>query len=78
MFDAAVLRYNVEIEMRKERELVHRREAQEWEAAKPNKRAQLAQLSVFEKMATDLNRARSLRSFMDEIVGKGGAGGAGW
>lgn len=28
----------------------------------------LAQLTAFEKMATDLDRARSLRRFMDEIA----------
>jgi hypothetical protein len=48
--DDAALRCKVEMEMPKERELVRRRKAQEWEAAKANKRALLAQLSVFEKM----------------------------
>ena len=68
MIDAAALRYKVEMEMRKERELVRRRKAQEWDAAKANKAALLAQLTAFEKMAKDLDRARSLRRFMDEIA----------
>jgi hypothetical protein len=63
------LRRNVENEVRAERELARRKNAQEWEAAKKNKDALLAQLTSFENMATDLDRARSLRRFMDEIAG---------
>jgi ribosomal protein L17 len=64
----AALRHRVENEVRAERELARRRKAQEWEAAKANKEALLAQLIAFEKMAKDLDRARSLRRFMEEIV----------
>ncbi|MES2299468.1 MAG: hypothetical protein V4582_20695 [Pseudomonadota bacterium] len=63
----AALRRKVQNELRAERELVRRRKAQEWEAAKANKDALLAQLTAFEKMAKDLDRARSLRRFVDEI-----------
>lgn len=54
--------------MRKKRELVRRRKSQEWDVAKAHKDALLAQLTAFEKMAKDLDRARSLRRFMDEIA----------
>ena len=64
----AALRRNVENEVRAERELARRMKAQEWEAAKANKEALLAKLTAFEKMAKDLDRARSLRRLMDEIV----------
>lgn len=37
-------------------------------SAKQNKEAPLAQLTSFEKMAKDLDRARSLRRLMDEIA----------
>jgi len=65
--DDAALRRKVENEVRAERELARRRKAQEWEAAKANKDALLAQLTTFEKMAKDLDRARSLRRFIDEV-----------
>lgn len=64
----AALRRNIENEVRAERELVRRMKAQEWEATKVNKGALLAKLAAFEKMAKDLDRARSLRRLMDEIV----------
>lgn len=54
--------------MRAERELARRKKAQKWEVAKKNKDALLAQHIAFEKMAKDLDRARSLRRFMDEIA----------
>lgn len=66
--DDAALRRNVENEVRAERELVRRKKAQEWDAAKANKDALLTKLAMFEKMAKDLDRARSLRRFMDEIA----------
>lgn len=62
------LRYNVEMEVRAERELARRKKAQEWAAAKANKEALLAKLAAFEKMATDLDRARSLRRLMEEVA----------
>lgn len=62
------LRRNVENELRAERELVRRTRAQEWDVAKTNKDALLAKLAMFEKMAKDLDRARSLRRFIDEIA----------
>ena len=66
--DDAALRHNVEKEVRAERELARRKKAQEWEAAKAHKNALLATLVGFEKMATDLDRARSLRRLMGEIA----------
>jgi hypothetical protein len=66
-FDDTALRRNVENEVRAERELARHKKALEWEAAKANKDALLAQLTTFEKMAKDLDRARSLRRFMDEV-----------
>jgi hypothetical protein len=62
------LRRSVENEVRAERELVRRQKAQEWDAAKANIEALLAKLTSFEKMAKDLDRARSLRRLMDEMV----------
>jgi hypothetical protein len=53
------LRLTVEREVRAERESARRQKAQEWEAAKANKDALLTTLAGFEKMATDLDRARS-------------------
>jgi hypothetical protein len=64
----AALRRNVENEMRAERELVRRKKAQEWVVVKANKDALLAKLTAFEKMAQDLDRARSLRRLMEEIA----------
>lgn len=69
----AALRRKVENEMRAERELVRRKNAQEWEVAKANKDALLARLTAFEKMAMDLDRARSLRPLIDEISASKGA-----
>lgn len=51
--------------------LIRRRrqqQAKEWEVAKKNNDALLAQLNSFGKMARDLERVRSLRCFMDEIA----------
>lgn len=64
----AAIRRNVENEVRAERELARRAKAQEWDIAKANKDSMLAKLSEFEKMATDLDRARSLRRLMEEVA----------
>jgi len=64
--DTAVRR-NVENALRDERELTRRKKAQEWEAAKTAKEGLLAKLAGFEKMANDLDRARSLRRLIGEI-----------
>lgn len=53
--------------MRAERELARRKKAKEWDTAKANKDTLLAKLTAFEQMAKDLDRARSLRHFLDEI-----------
>ena len=66
--DDAALRHNVQKEVRAEREMARRKKAQEWEVAKKNKDALLATLAGVEKMAKDLDRARSLRRFVDEIA----------
>jgi hypothetical protein len=66
--DDAALRRNIESEVRAEREAVRRRKSQEWDVAKVQKDSLLKQLASFEKMATDLDRARSLRRLMDEIT----------
>lgn len=63
----AALRRKVENELRAEREVVRRRKSQEWDVAKAHKDSLLKQLASFEKMATDLDRARSLRRMMDKI-----------
>lgn len=60
-------RRNVERQLQAERELIRRKKAQEWEAAKVKKDALLAMLAGFEKMASDLIRARSLRQLIEEI-----------
>lgn len=54
--------------MRAERELARCKKAQEWDAAKANKGTLLAKLTSFEKLAMDLERARSLRRLTDEIA----------
>ena len=64
----AALRRKVENEVRAERELARRVKAQAWETEKANKDALLAALAGFEKMAKDLDRSRSLRRLMKEIV----------
>jgi len=64
----SAIRRKVENEVRAERELARRKKAQEWEAAKANKDSLLATLAGFEKMAKDLDRARSLRRLMEEIA----------
>jgi hypothetical protein len=65
--EAAALRRKVEIEVRAERELERKKNAKAWEIAKANKDKQLAKLTAFEKLASQLDRARSLRRFIDEI-----------
>ena len=62
------LRHNVEKEVRAEREPLRRKKGQEWDVAKAYKDSLLQQLASFEKMAKDLDRARSLRRFRDEIA----------
>jgi hypothetical protein len=64
----AALRRKVQTDLQAERELVRRTKAKEWEAAKSTKDQLLAALASFEKMAADLDRARSLRRLMKEIV----------
>jgi hypothetical protein len=64
----AAFRHSVEKEVRAERESVRRMKVQDWEAAKKNKDALLAQLTSFEKLSEDLDRARSLHRLIDEIV----------
>lgn len=63
----AALHRRVEDEVRAERELARRKKAKEWDIAKANKDTLLAKLTAFEQMAKDLDRARSLRRFLDEI-----------
>jgi hypothetical protein len=64
----SAMRRNVENEVRAERELARRKNAQEWEAAKANKDSLLATLAGFEKLAKDLDRARALRRLMDDVT----------
>lgn len=64
----SAIRRNVENEVRAERELARRNKAQEWEVAKANKDLLLATLAGFEKIANNLDRARSLRRLMDDIA----------
>jgi hypothetical protein len=64
----AAIRRNVENEVRAERELARRAKAQKWDAAKANKDSLLAKLAAFEKMAKDLDRARSLRRFIEDVA----------
>lgn len=65
--DDAALRRRVEDEVRAERELARRKKAKESDTAKANRDTLLAKLTAFEQMAKDLDRARSLRRFLDEI-----------
>jgi hypothetical protein len=64
----SAIRRNVENEVRAERERARQKKAEEWEVAKANKDSLLAQLAEFEKMAKDLDRARSLRRLRDDIA----------
>lgn len=64
----AALRRNIENEVRAEREAVRRQKSQEWDVAKAQKDSLLKQLASFEKMAADLDRARSIRCLMNEIA----------
>lgn len=66
--DDAALRRHIQNEVQAEREAVRRRKSQEWNVAKAHKDVLLKQLASFEEMAKDLDRARSLRRFMDEIA----------
>jgi hypothetical protein len=54
--------------VRAKREPARRRKSQEWDVAKAHKDSLLKQFASFEKMARDLDRARSLRRFVDNIV----------
>lgn len=63
----SAIRRNVENEVRAERERARQNKAAEWEAAKANKDSLLAKLAEFEKMANDLDRARSLRQLMEGV-----------
>jgi hypothetical protein len=64
----SAIRRKVENEVRAERELARRKKAQEWEIAKANKDALLATLAGFEKVAKNLDRARSLRRLIDDVT----------
>ncbi len=64
----AALRRKLQNELRAEREAVRRQKSQEWDVAKAHKDTLLARLASFEKMARELDRARSLRRFMDEVA----------
>lgn len=64
----SAIRRKVENEVRAERELARRKKAKEWEIAKANKDSLLATLAGFEKMAKDLDRARSLRRLIDDVA----------
>lgn len=63
----SAIRRNIENEVRAEREAARRKKTQEWEAAKANKDSLLATLAEFEKIARDLDRARSLRRLMNDV-----------
>lgn len=63
----SAIRRNVENEVRAERERARQKKADEWEAAKANKDSLLAKLAEFEKMAKDLDRARSLRRLVEDL-----------
>jgi len=63
----SAIRRNIENVVRAEREAARRKKAQEWEGAKANKDLLLAKLAGFEKMAKDLDRARSLRRLMNDV-----------
>jgi hypothetical protein len=63
----SAIRRNVENEVRAERERARQKKAEEWEAAKANKDLLLAKLAEFEKMAKDLERARSLRRLIEDV-----------
>lgn len=63
----SAIRRNVENEVRAERERARQKKADEWETAKANKDSLLAKLAEFEKMAKDLDRARSLRRLMEDV-----------
>lgn len=64
----SALRRQVENEVRAEREQARRKSAEEWEVAKAHKDSLLGQLGEFEKMAKDLDRARSLRRLVDDVL----------
>jgi hypothetical protein len=64
----SAIRRNVENEVRAERERARQKKAEEWEVAKAQKDSLLGQLGEFEKMATDLDRARSLRRLIEDVL----------
>lgn len=64
----SAIRRNVENEVRAERERARQRSAEGWEVAKAQKDLLLGQLGEFEKMAKDLDRARSLRRLLEDVL----------
>ena len=66
--DDATLRRNMENGVRAEPKSVRGRNFQEWNVANAHKDLLLKQFASLEKMAKELDRARSLRRFMDEIA----------
>jgi hypothetical protein len=64
----SALRRQIENEVRAEREQARRKKAEEWEVAKAHKDSLLGQLGEFEKMAKDLDRARSLRRLVVDVL----------
>lgn len=63
----SAIRRDIENEVRAERERARQKKANEWESAKAKKDSLLAKLADFEKMAKDLDRARSLRRLMEDV-----------
>jgi hypothetical protein len=64
----SAIRRNVENDVRAERERERQRNAEKWEVAKAQKDSLLGQLGEFEKMARDLDRARSLRRLIEDVL----------
>lgn len=64
----SAIRRNVENEVRAERERARQKKAEEWEVAKAQKDSLLGQLSEFEKLAKNLDRARSLRRLIEDVL----------
>jgi hypothetical protein len=61
------LRWKLGRELGAKRELQRKENAQNWERLNETKNKLLTQLAMFETMAKDLERARTLRRFIDEI-----------
>lgn len=68
MVSDSAFRRQVENEVRAEREQMRRKSTEEWEVAKAYKDSLQGQLGEFEKMAKDLDRARSLRRLVDDVL----------